>query len=383
MPNTGMTPDERQALITSIRDFAARHDYSSLSFDSDDVDALKQLYRTFGDLGWIGIAFPEQYGGSGGSTTDVLTLVEELSYARIPTSGLMVSMIAGKMIEGFGSETQKRELIGSICEGNVISIGMSEPGAGSDLAALSCAAELKDGQYVINGQKTWNSAGHYATRTVLACRTSKGGRKHDGISLIEVPLDLPGIELSSIDTLGGRDVNDIFFTGAAVPESNVIGREGEGWQQLMAGLGFERSAGSAAFLGHMRRVFDDTLTYVKEREQFGHPIFDFQTINHRLADMATEIEACRLMTYNLAHLVDTEPDRSLATEASMTKLKTSETLKHIALEGMQMTGGMGYATEFPMEAHLRHAMIATVYAGASEVQRDIIAKGLHPTIERR
>jgi alkylation response protein AidB-like acyl-CoA dehydrogenase len=187
-------------------------------------------------------------------------------------------------------------------------------------------------------------------------------------------VDTPGLEIRGIDTLGGREVNDLYFTDSLVGLDRLVGTENEGWSQLMAGLNFERLVGAAGFLGLCRRIFDDTLDYVRGRVQFGRPIGSFQAIKHRIADLATEIEACRLLVYEVASMADATPGQLYPKETSMAKLKTSEVLKTMALEGMQMTGGMGYTKEFGMEAHLRHAIIATVYGGTSEIQREIIAK---------
>jgi alkylation response protein AidB-like acyl-CoA dehydrogenase len=152
-----------------------------------------------------------------------------------------------------------------------------------------------------------------------------------------------------------------------------VGAEGEGWRQLMAGLNAERLLIGAMFLGQARRTFDDVLVYVREREQFGRPIGRFQAIKHRLADLAAEIECCRLLVDDLARRTEAEPDRVLPRQASVVKLKVTETAKRVALEGMQMMGGYGYATEYGMERRVRNALPATIYGGASEIQREIIA----------
>ena len=179
-----------------------------------------------------------------------------------------------------------------------------------------------------------------------------------------------------IDTMGGRETNDVFFTGAHVPAENVVGQEGRAWTQLMAGLNVERLIIAAQSLGLARRALDDALAYVKERKQFGRPIGTFQTIAHRLADLATELECSRLLTYDVATRVDADPGALFPREASMAKLKATETAKRIALEGMQMMGGYGYATEYDMERHVRVTLAGPIYGGTNEIQRGIIAKTL-------
>lgn len=367
---------ERRAFAAAVRDFGSRH---TALRDSDDVAALRELSKELGGLGWIGVAAPEEYGGSGGAATDACLLLDELAYARVPLYAIVVSMIVAKIVERFGTEQQKHDIVGAICDGEIASVAMSEPAAGSDVGALSCRAVRTDDSYVINGQKTWISCAHYAARMLLVCRTDNSGAKHDGVTMLDVPTGTPGVEIHQIDTLGGREVNDIFFTDATVGTDHLVGVEGAGWRQLMAGLNFERLVGSATFLGRARRIFDDTLRYVDEREQFGRPVGSFQVIRHRLADLATELECCRLLVYEVARLLDEDPDRPLARQASMAKLKTSEVLKQLAVEGMQLTGGMGYTKEFGMEEHLRQAIVTTVYGGTSEIQREIIANALLPS----
>jgi alkylation response protein AidB-like acyl-CoA dehydrogenase len=268
-------------------------------------------------------------------------------------------------------------VLGSICAGAVKSIAMSEPDAGSDVAAMRCRAARVDGGYVVDGHKTWISNAHVADEIVLVCRTSTGARKHDGLSMLRVPSDAPGVEVRAIATMGGREVNDVYFTEVFVPADALVGREGAGWPQLMAGLDFERTIIAASILGTAQRTFDDAVAYVRERRQFGRPIGSFQALAHRIADLATELECCRLLVYDVAARVDAAgPGGSLAREASMAKLKVTETAKRIALEGMQMMGGYGYATEYDMEGRLRAVVASTVYGGTSEIQREIVARSL-------
>jgi alkylation response protein AidB-like acyl-CoA dehydrogenase len=174
--------------------------------------------------------------------------------------------------------------------------------------------------------------------------------------------------------MGGEVVNDVFFGDVEVGVERLVGREGAAWPQLMSGLNSERLIIAALMLGTAERVFDDLLAYVSERRQFGRPVGSFQALRHRIADLATELECCRLLTYDVARRVDANPGAMFPREASMAKLKVTETAKRIALEGMQMMGGYGYATEYDMEGHVRHTLVSTIYGGTSEIQREIIGK---------
>ena len=287
-----------------------------------------------------------------------------------------VSMISAGAVSRFGPDEQKQEILGGVAGGVVECIAMSEPEAGSDVGNLSCRAERSNGSYVINGQKTWITGAHEAAHILLVCRTTRGENKHQGLSMILVPADAAGVEIRGIETMGGREVNDVFFTDCPVAAERLLGQENQAWMQLMAGLNYERLVIAAQMLGVAERAFDDVLGYVKERKQFGRAIGSFQTIRHRLADLATEIEATRVLIYDVATRVDANPEALFPREASMAKLKATETAKRTALEGMQMMGGYGYACEYDMERHVRIALPSTIYGGTSEIQRDIISKTL-------
>jgi len=372
--------DEQQALAAAIRDLAAREcgtrEQRDALTDGGTEPHNPELYARVAELGWLGVAIPEEYGGSGGGMVDLCLFLEETAYGQIPVSSFAVTSIVAGAYERFGTEEQKREILGGITRGAVEAIAMSEPEAGSDVGALRCRATRQNGGYVVEGQKTWISEAHLADHILLVCRTDDSGAKHDGLTMLSIPAGGDGVEIRGIETMGGRVVNDVFFTDCHVPAENLLGVEGQAWTQLMAGLNVERLIIAAQSLGFARRAFDDALAYVKERKQFGRPIGSFQTIAHRMADLATEIECCRLLTYDVAAKVDANPGALFPREASMAKLKVTETAKKVALEGMQVMGGAGYATEYEMERHVRTTIVSTIYGGTSEIQREIVAKTL-------
>jgi alkylation response protein AidB-like acyl-CoA dehydrogenase len=370
--------DEQRDFVAAVRDFCNRE-----CGTREQRDALtgkgrhphsQDLYAKVAELGWLGIAIPEAYGGAGGGMVDLCLFLEETARGMAPVGGFGVSMIVGGAVERFGTDEQKDEILRGIVAGAVEAIAMSEPGAGSDVGALQCKAERQNGGYVVNGQKTWISEAHLADHILLVCRTDRNGSKHDGLSMLSIPRQSEGLEIRPIETMGGEVVNDLFFTDCHVPAERLVGVENEAWTQLMSGLNVERLILAALMLGVAQRAFDDALSYVREREQFGRPIGSFQTIRHRLADLATEIECCRLLTYDVARKVDADPGAMFPREASMAKLKVTETAKRVALEGMQMMGGYGYATEYDMEGHVRATLVSTIYGGTSEIQRDIIGR---------
>jgi isovaleryl-CoA dehydrogenase len=370
--------DEQRAFVEAIRDFARREcgtrEQRDALTEHGNEPHNQELYERIAELGWLGVAIPEQYGGSGGGAVDMCLLCEEFARGQIPMGFFTVSMITAGAVQRFGSEELKQEILGGVARGRVEAIAMSEPEAGSDVGNLSCRAERVNGSYIINGQKTWITAAHAADHILLVCRTNRTGNKHEGLSMISVPADADGLEVRGIETMGGREVNDVFFTDCEVPAVRLVGRQDQAWMQLMAGLNIERLIIGAQALGMAQRAFEDVLGYIKERKQFGKPIGSFQALRHRIADLGAEIEATRLLVYDTAAKVDAHPGTLFPREASMSKLKATELAKRATLEGMQMMGGYGYAVEYDMERQVRTAVVTTIYGGTSEIQRDIIAK---------
>lgn len=368
--------DERRAFVEALRDFAhrecGRQEQRDALTDGGTDSHSPQLLAKLADLGYLGATIPEQYGGAGGGVVDGCLFVEEIEYGLVPVMGALVSLITAAAVEKFGSEAQKQSVLAGICEGRTQSIAMSEPGSGSDVGSLGATARRTASGWVLSGQKTWITAAHHAQHILVVARSSQAASKHAGISMFLVPAGAPGVEVRPIRTMGPREVNDVYLTDVELPAEALVGAEGEGWRQLMAGLNFERLLASAAMLGVARRAFDEALSYAKERRQFGQPIGSFQALKHRFADLATEIESARLLTYDVANRVQSAPSTPLVREVSMAKLKASELARRTALEGMQIMGGAGYATEYEMADLVRKALPMTTYAGTSEIQREII-----------
>jgi isovaleryl-CoA dehydrogenase len=376
-PIRGLT-DEQRDFQTAIRDFAERECGTAEQREklSNNYEELhnQEIYEKLGELGWLGVSIDEEYGGAGAGMVDACIFLEETMRGLVPIAGYGVSLIVAGAYERFGTEAQKQAMLGGICKGRVEAIAMSEPGAGSDVGSLTCKAEKSNGGYVLNGQKTWISAAHLADHILVIARSDSSGTKHDGLTMFSVPTDADGVEIRGIQTLGGKEVNDVFLTDCYIPDDQVLGEAGGGWMQLMAGLNVERLILAATALGIAQRAFDDVLDYIKERQQFGRPIGSFQVLKHRIADLATELEATRLLVYDVAAKVDEDPARMLPREASMAKLKATELAKQVALDGMQMMGGYGYASEYDMERHVRATLVMSIYGGTNEIQREIVSK---------
>ncbi|MBO0727695.1 MAG: acyl-CoA/acyl-ACP dehydrogenase [Acidimicrobiaceae bacterium] len=381
----GFTEEQRD-FAAAVREFCQKECGSAEQLaeltDHGREQHHQGLHEKLARLGYLGVSIPEEYGGSGGGLTEQVLLFEELWRGLAPVHGAGTSHTVAGIYKRYADEEQKKATLGAICEGSVSSISISEPGAGSDAAAISCKAERIADGYRINGQKTWCSDAQFADRILLVARTAHGDRPHDGLTMLEIPTSAPGVEIRPIPTMGGSEVNDVFFTDVEVGHHAVVGEPGGAWGQLMAGLNGERLVCAAQGLGMAQRTFDDLLAYVGQRVQFGSRIGTFQALRHRIADLAIELESARALTYattrRVEHGIGTPGD--LMRAASMAKVKVTETAKRIALEGVQMMGGYGYATEYGMERHLRLSIAPTIYAGTNEIQRDIIAGtyGLRP-----
>lgn len=375
--HTSLTREQRD-FQRAIRDFCAaecgtREQRDALTHNGE-TNHSDPLYRKMAGLGWIGVGIPEEYGGGGGGSVEECLLLEETMRAGAPIFSVNTTIIVGGIFKRFGSEDQKQRVLGGITRGDVHAVAMSEPDSGSDVGSMICKAVPDGDSYRINGQKTWCSNAQNAAQILLVAREDNTGNKHQGLTMLEIPADLPNVEKRGIPTMMGKDdVNDVFFTDAVVPASAVVGQPRKAWMQLMAGLNGERLLAGASALGLAWRAFDMALAYVKERKQFGQMIGSFQAVRHTLAGIAAELEATQSMIYDLARAVDAEPDRLFAREASMVKLKACNLARSVSIESMHFHGGNGYTLEYDIESLVRTAIIMPVPGGSREVQLDIIA----------
>lgn len=335
-----------------------------------------QVLARLAELGWLGVSLPEEYGGGGAGFVDECVFLEETSRGLAPITGYSTGLTAAQTYLKWGSELQKKTIVSNLAAGRLEAISLSEPGAGSDLGGVKVKSVRDGDEYVINGQKTWCSAAHVAEHLLVLTREDNSGTKHQGLTLLMVPTDTPGLDIREIETMEPHTVNDVFFTDVRVPASNVVGEARNAWKQLMRGLSVERVIIAAMSLGSAQRSLDDAIAYISEREQFGRKISSFQALRHRIADLATDVAFARSFVYDVAHRIDEGLEDSLAQESAMAKMRCTEIAKNTALEAMQMMGGYGYAREYGMEAQVRKSLAPPIYGGTNEIQREIIAKSL-------
>jgi acyl-CoA dehydrogenase len=341
----------------------------------------RELYLRCGKLGFLGLKYPEELGGQGGTYVHDAVWVEELSRSGAAggvAAGLNAHVgIATPPIFNFGtSEQHRRWLVPAIRGEKIGALGITEPGAGSDVASIRTFARRVPGGYVVNGAKTFITNGVRADFLVCAVKTTEEGG-HGGLSFLVLERDMPGYEVSrKLEKMGwhASDTGELSFTDVEVPEENLLGEENRGFYLIMANFAWERLAMALGAVGGMQRVFERTLEYAKERQAFGRPIGNFQAIRHKFAEMAVKIEASRSLTYHCLRLFADGGDP--IREVTMAKLFTQRAMLEVADECLQIHGGYGYMREYGIERAVRDARLGPIGGGTDEVMKEILGKQL-------
>jgi alkylation response protein AidB-like acyl-CoA dehydrogenase len=371
--------EEQQLLKKTVREFA-ESELSPHSREWDEKQEFpREVFTKLGELGLMGVVWPHEYGGSGMSTLDYALVIDELARAD---AGVALSVAAhNSLCSGHiflaGTEEQKRKYLTPLARGEKIGCwGLTEPSAGSDAGGTRTTA-VKDGSsWVLNGAKTLITNGRIADTAVVMASTDKSKGKK-GVSAFIVERGTPGFRPGKKeDKLGVRssDTSELIFEDCRIPAENLLGREGYGFIDTLRILDRGRIGIAAFSLGIAQASLEASLKYSRDRRQFGHAIADFQAVQFKIADMATKIEAARLLTWRAASLRDSGKEHT--TESSMAKLFASEIAVEVAMEGVQIHGGYGYLKEYPVERYLRDSKLGTIGEGTSEVQRLVIAREL-------
>jgi acyl-CoA dehydrogenase len=341
----------------------------------------RELFERCGELGFLGLKYPEELGGQGGDYVHDAVWIEELS--RSGASGGVGAGLGGHTgiatppIFNFGTPEQHERWLRPAIRGEKIgALGITEPGAGSDVASIRTFARRVEGGYVVNGSKTFITNGVRADFLVCAVKTTEGGGHH-GLSFLVLERDMPGYEVTrKLEKMGwhSSDTGELSFTDVEVPEENRLGEENRGFYLIMANFAWERLLMALAAVGGMQRVFEVTLSYAKEREAFGRPIGRFQAIRHKFAEMATKMDASRAITYHALRLFAGGEDP--ISEVTMAKLFSQRAMVEIADECMQIHGGYGYMREYGIERALRDARLGPIGGGTDEIMKEILGREL-------
>jgi alkylation response protein AidB-like acyl-CoA dehydrogenase len=381
--------DEQQHLRRTVREFAEA-EIAPHVMEWDETSQFPfELIPKLAEMGFLGVIFPEKFGGAGMGYVEYAIIIEELS--RVDGSiGIIVAAhnsLCTNHIYKFGTEAQKQKYVVPLAQGKKLGCwSLTEPEAGSDAGGTRTVAAKEGGGWLINGSKTFTTNGHYAD-VCVAMAVTDPQKKHHGISAFIIDKGTPGFRPGKKENklgLRASDTSEVVFSDCRVPAENLLGCEGEGFINSLQILDGGRISIASLGLGMAQGAYECSVRYAKERKQFGKPIAEFQAIQFKLADMATQIEAARLLTYQAAWLADRAlasgagPDHPsrFTREASMAKLYAGEVAVRVANEAVQIHGGYGFIKDYPAEKYYRDVKLCTIGEGTSEIQRLVIARQL-------
>jgi alkylation response protein AidB-like acyl-CoA dehydrogenase len=371
--------DEQKQLQKEIRDFAAREIAPNVMKWDEASEFPAKVVKELGRMGLLGMIFPPELGGAGFGYVDYMLAIEELS-AVDGSVGIIVAAhnsLGTNHIYTAGNEAQRRKYIPKLASGEWLAAwGLTEPGSGSDAAGARTTAVRKGDGWVLNGSKTFITNGSYADVAVVIAVTDKAKGTH-GLSAFVVEKGTPGFRPGKKENklgLRASDTAELIFENCEIPGENLMGKEGEGFVDSLRILDGGRISIAALSLGIARGAYEAAVSYVKQRKQFGKAIAEFQGIQWKLADMATQLEAARLLTLRAAHMKDA--GEKTTTESAMAKLYASEVAVRICDEGVQLHGGYGFIKDYPAEKYYRDVKLCTIGEGTSEIQRMVIAREL-------
>jgi alkylation response protein AidB-like acyl-CoA dehydrogenase len=378
-----MLDETHEAIRKSVRDFTDR-EIVPIVHDLDNAErpVPDELIAKIAKLGYLGIIFPEENGGLGLDAVAMAVVTEELARGWLAAASIVTrAIIAGTLVSAHGTPEQKRTLLPRLCSGEVLSAAaFTEPDAGSDTAAIALRASREGDAYVLRGSKTWCTFADRARLLTILCRTDPESSRQKGLSILLVEKE-PGfagaLAGEPIPTIGYKGVTSfsLAFDGLRVPSSSLLGEvEGQGFGQLMATYEYARIQTAARAVGVAQAALEAAIRYAKERIQFGVPIAEHQVIRHKLAKMASEVQAARQLTWFAARAKDR--GRRCDLEAGCAKAFASEMAERVTSEALQVFGGYGYSREFPVQRFWRDARVFKIFEGTIEIQYEVIAKRL-------
>ncbi|MFF4105230.1 acyl-CoA dehydrogenase family protein [Streptomyces sp. NPDC001903] len=369
--------EEQEAVRRLAREFTEREivPYAAEWDRAESVD--RAIVKKLGDLGFLGLTVPEEYGGSGGDHLAYVLVTEELGRGDSAVRGIVsVSLgLVAKTLAAWGTEEQKRAWLPRLCSGEALGcFGLTEPGTGSDAGSLTTRAVREGDAYVISGSKVFITNGTWADVVLLFARTGDEPG-HRGISAFLVPADAPGLTRREIHGklgLRGQATAELALDAVRVPASAMLGPEGKGFSVAMSALAKGRMSVAAGCVGIAQAALDAAVSYAAQREQFGKPIAHHQLVQELIADISVDVDAARLLTWRVADLIDR--GQPFATESSTAKLFASEAAVRAASNALQVHGGYGYIDEYPAGKLLRDARVMTLYEGTSQIQKLLIGR---------
>ena len=371
--------EEQKMFQSMVRDFAAKELAPGAAKRDEDATFPGEAIKKMGELGLLGVSYPEKYGGSGGDSVQQAILVEEICRVEAGAGTVYVGTISlcSYPIYKFGSEEVKKRLLPALMQGNKIGcFALTEPGAGSDATAIQTSAVKEGNEYVLNGSKIFTTNGSEAD-VITVFVTLDRSLRHRGVIALVLDSKTKGFSVGKKEHKMGircSSTAELIFENCRVPAANLLSEEGKGFNVAIETIDSSRTAVAAQAVGIAQGAFDAALQFSKDRQQFGQAISGFQAIQWMLADMATRVEAARLLTYQAAQLKD--HGKPFVKQAAMAKLFASEAAMWVTTKAVQIHGGYGYIKEYPVERYFRDAKITEIYEGTSEMQRMTIARHL-------
>jgi butyryl-CoA dehydrogenase len=374
--------DLQRELVTSLRKFCQDSIEPHMEHDDAEGKFRMEIFRGLGEYGVTGVTLPEEYGGAGLSYLDYTFVLEEIAKASVPYAvTVSVSGMVQSILKEFGNKAQKEKYLPELTSGQEIgAFALSESHAGSDAANLKTTAKKVDGGYVLNGTKMWITSGGIAKTYIVMARS--GGEGSKGVSAFIVTDGMKGFSFGKAEKKMGwktSPTRELVFENCFVPEENRLLEEGQGFKVAMGGLDRGRVAIGAIGIGCAQRALDESIRYALGRQQFKQSIFDFQGLQFMLSDMATETEASRLLVQSAALSIDSGSANSKL--CSMAKLKATDTAMKVTTDAVQVLGGVGYTSEYPVERFMRDAKVLQIVEGTNQIQRVVIARHLKKEYE--
>ncbi len=369
--------DTQKELTQSLKKFCLESIEPHMEHDDHDGKFRMDIFRGLGEYGVTGVTLPEEFGGAGLSYIDYCYVLETIAQYSVPYAvTVSVSSMVQTILNEFGTKTQKEQYLPALTSGQEIgAFALSESHAGSDAAGLKTTAKKTDGGYILNGTKMWITSGGIAKTYIVMART--GGEGSKGVSAFIVRDGMKGFSFGKAEKKMGwktSPTRELIFENCFVPQENMLLTEGKGFNVAMGGLDRGRTAIGAIGVGCAQRALDEAIKYSLSRQQFKQAIFDFQGLQFMLSDMATETEASRLLVHAAAQSLDLKTPNSKL--CSMAKLKATDTAMSVTTDAVQVLGGVGYTSEYPVERFMRDAKVLQIVEGTNQIQRMVIARHL-------
>ncbi len=375
--------DFQKELVAALRKYCRENIDPLMENDDHEGKFRMEIFKGLGDYGVTGVTLPTEYGGAGLTYMDYTVVLEEIAKWSVPYAvTVSVSSMVQTIIKEYGNDSQKQKYLPALASGEEIgAFALSESHAGSDAAALKTTAKKTDGGYLLNGTKMWITSGGIAKTYIVMART--GGEGSKGVSAFIVRDGAKGFSFGKAEKKMGwktSPTRELIFENCFVSDEDLLLTEGKGFNVAMGGLDRGRVAIAAIGVGCAQRALDESIKYALTRQQFKQPIFDFQGLQFMLSDMATETEASRLLVHAAARSIDNHaPDSKLC---SMAKLKATDTAMKVTTDAVQVLGGVGYTSEYPVERFMRDAKVLQIVEGTNQIQRVVIARFLRKENEQ-